>query len=617
MAENQTEIQPIIKIKAVDAIKSIGELRDNIKQLKKNLNEVQIDSADGWKKYQDTLEELKINQNALKDAMYATTSSFEDVVKSASSAGIAFDKDNKLIDKETISYNALVHEMANLKETWRSTTDIVTRAEIGEQIKDVNERLKELDETIGNHQREVGHYEKALKGMKDIIKDIPSSLTPVKGVLDDVNKSMGFMGKQPILGIVFLLSPILTKIVDALKENETALASIKKLMEALEPVFQFLSKCVEQLAQWFAKAVEWVIELAGESGDTFKNIISGAVGVGNAIFQFFIAPIKQAIEAVKGLGNVFRDVVSGDFAKAKNDAILAIQGINDAFKKGFSFKDNFAVGKEVGEAFVAGLGSKKKDVKDAIKSAIVEGAKEATDEISVDSVNKIFEQHAKEWEEMNRRRLEEQAEVDAMTLEMERETTESIDKMLEDMHNAERIRMEEDARIAEETTKGRIETMYSLASASSAILGTIADLYENDANNTKKSANKVKAIRIASATIDTISGALGAFTQATESIAPPYGQIVGAANAAAVTATGMAQIAKIKSTNFSGASGSVNASVSAPSVSMEMPQTRNITSASEEERLNQMASDQRVKLVMSDLEIADNQIRVQTEESSF
>jgi hypothetical protein len=44
---------------------------------------------------------------------------------------------------------------------------------------------------------------------------------------------------------------------------------------------------------------------------------------------------------------------------------------------------------------------------------------------------------------------------------------------------------------------------------------------------------------------------------------------------------------------------------------------RSVTSASEEDRLNQMASDQRVYILASDIEASRNQIRTQVRESSF
>ena len=110
--------------------------------------------------------------------------------------------------------------------------------------------------------------------------------------------------------------------------------------------------------------------------------------------------------------------------------------------------------------------------------------------------------------------------------------------------------------------------------------------------------------------------------QATQTIPPPWGQIVGAVQAAAVVATGIAQINKIRQTDVSGkssSSGSVSApaAVQAPTVRTEYQQVRNITGASEEERLNRMAGDQRVYVLESDIEAAQDRRRVRVRESTF
>ena len=156
------------------------------------------------------------------------------------------------------------------------------------------------------------------------------------------------------------------------------------------------------------------------------------------------------------------------------------------------------------------------------------------------------------------------------------------------------------------------------ANATSGLLSSLADMYESDEKNSEKNAKKIKNLRIASATIDMLNGAVGAFAQANSTLPPPVGQIVGAANAAAVIAMGIANINKIKSTNPSGGgASSAPAVVSPPSVDPGMQSVRSITSASEEERLNRMASNQRVYILQSDIEASGNQSKVQVEESSF
>lgn len=165
----------------------------------------------------------------------------------------------------------------------------------------------------------------------------------------------------------------------------------------------------------------------------------------------------------------------------------------------------------------------------------------------------------------------------------------------------------------------QIAMMQSVAKATSTILGAIADMYDSDEANSERNANRIKGLKIASATIDTISGAIGAYMQSVSTIPPPAGAITGAIQAAAVTATGMAQIAQIKKTKVTG-SASANptpAIVSAPTITPQVANVRNVTSASEEERLNRMSKDQRVYILASDIEASQNHIRTQVAESSF
>ena len=178
-------------------------------------------------------------------------------------------------------------------------------------------------------------------------------------------------------------------------------------------------------------------------------------------------------------------------------------------------------------------------------------------------------------------------------------------------------------KVWEDEKNAKMATLMGVANGTASILDSMADMYEADAENSEKSAQQAKNLRIASATIETITGAIGAFMQASASYPPPYGQILGAVQAAVVLATGMAQIAKIKNTEVnkdstpSGSVSGISATVSAPTITPEVTQVRNVTSASEEDRLNRMADDQRVYILSSDLEANQNQRRVRIRETSF
>ena len=600
----------LLEVKTLGAVQSVNDLKENIKALKHNLGQLDI----GTKEYQETLDALKVNQNALKDAMHATSSSMDDVITSAK--GI------------NGSYNSLVHTMAALKEEWRATNDEARRNEIGKQIAEVNQQLKDMDASIGNFQRNVGNYEsgvaplvKRFDEFGGILKQMPPTLGAAKESIGKVGETMQLVGKQPILGIIGLLAPIIIKITNALKDNETAMDAVKKVMASLQPVFDLVQKALEGIANGVAKAAEWFVNLLGESGDTFKNIIAGAVGVGNVLLQYLLTPIRTVVNAFKGLGKIIGDVFKGNFKDIKQDAEEAWSGIKDSFVKGFSFKDNFDLGKRVGEEFAAGLSSSKPEV--------VQEAEKIGEEVASAIESKLMQIDWNKAAQAQEKRLAAEKSAREAAAKEEQEISDWIEAEWE-ATNAEtdayydEIKQKEDesAKRSEEIAKARVQTMFSVANATSSVLGSIADMYESDEKNAEKNAKKIKALRIAEATINTITGAIGAFMQASASMPPPFGAIVGAVQAAAVTAAGIAQIAKIKSTNVSSSGTSPtptapSATVSAPTVETGLTSVRNVTTASEEERLNQMAKDQRVYIVSSDIEASLNDNKTRVEESSF
>ena len=660
MAEIETI--SILKVDTNEAATSIRDLRDNIKSLKGTLENLEIGSA----KYQETLEELNVNQAALKNAMYATSASMEDVSAAAKGMGE--------------SYNSLVKQMADMKTELRSI-DVSTEAgkqrfkELAASINGVNDKLKEMDAMQGNYQRNVGNYASALSGLGGVLKNLPPTLGSVKEQAGKLGATMEMVGKNPVLGIIGLLAPVLKDIFAELKKNETATKAIKKALDALKPIFDLLGQVVEWLAKGIEKAVGWFVKLAGEGGGTFKKIISGAVGVGNSILQYLLTPIRTAIEAFKGLGKIVKDVFTGQFGKIKEHASEALGGIKDVVKKGFSFKANFEAGKEVGDNFVAGMGSsaaKAEEKGKEIGKATAKGVAEGLSEVSIDEVEdglglkaeaeankkakaladarlKEMDKNAKHQLELNdiltddagkkakqqyeiqkqfneqRLSLLQQYAQDALTrgdltayLDYQQQ---AADLEVQIATNAlrEKKRVDEESRkSAEAEAKARLATLTQVASGTAGLLGDIADMYEQSGKQSQKSTRQIKALRIASATIEMLNGVVTAISQA-QQLGPIAGPIMAAINSAAVIAAGTANIAKIRSTQVSTSGGSTTspASVQAPSVTPQVQQVRTLTSATEEDRLNQMASDQRVYILASDIEASQNARKTRVAEATF
>lgn len=167
--------------------------------------------------------------------------------------------------------------------------------------------------------------------------------------------------------------------------------------------------------------------------------------------------------------------------------------------------------------------------------------------------------------------------------------------------------------------KGALNVYQQAASATSGILSSIADMYENGTDVTEAEAKKAKNMRIAGATIDMLSGVVSAISTA-QQLGPIAGPIMAAINSAAVIAAGVANISKIKSQQISKDGGSTSAtpvSVNAPAAVPTFNEVRSITGASEEDRLNRMADDKQVYILSSDLEADREATRVQVKETTF
>ena len=123
----------ILEIETGNSEQTLKELKDQIKELRKELDGCTI----GSDKFKSTLDELSAAQDKLKNATKKSNEALEG------------------------SYDALVAKMAELKKAWRETADEAERADLGQQIADINSQLKDMDASIGNYQRNVGNYASA------------------------------------------------------------------------------------------------------------------------------------------------------------------------------------------------------------------------------------------------------------------------------------------------------------------------------------------------------------------------------------------------------------------------------------------------------------------------
>ena len=158
----------------------------------------------------------------------------------------------------------------------------------------------------------------------------------------------------------------------------------------------------------------------------------------------------------------------------------------------------------------------------------------------------------------------------------------------------------------------------SLAGASQ-IFNQLADMYSDEEELSKEEQKKVKNLRIAGATMDMLSGIVGAISSTAGM--GPVGWALGAIQAGIITTTGIMNIQKIKNTDVTGGStsslgGGASVTPNIGSYSSELPvnYTRNITTSSEMDELNK---EQKVYILESDIQESNKKVSIRESESSF
>lgn len=203
---------------------------------------------------------------------------------------------------------------------------------------------------------------------------------------------------------------------------------------------------------------------------------------------------------------------------------------------------------------------------------------------------------------------------------------EEQDKLTE----AERQRNEESKNNAIEANNQKLQSWMELSNSLSSLMGGITDFYQQQIDEdvkagkiTEKEAKKrfeqVKKAQIATAIISTISGAVGAYKNAIDAYPAPFDIAIGIANAATVLASGMAQVQKIKSTQYgsnggNGSSGGIMSAKVAPLIDTQ--DVANIQTPNVNATVTN-PEDQRVYVVESDIANAGRKVQVRESETQF
>ena len=255
-------------------------------------------------------------------------------------------------------------------------------------------------------------------------------------------------------------------------------------------------------------------------------------------------------------------------------------------------------------------------------------------EIEVEQANQeqkkgLWEQSNEEYYNLLKEKENFEWELQEARLEAEGYTNEQI-AVLREAHTK---RLEEIDQASAETTKmAMADAVDAVASRTASVTGMIGDLFSALAENYDEGSKQSKAFQIAAATMNMLGGVVSAVASAfspSNAWMTIYGQAAAAAAmSATVIATGIAQIAKIKSTSTKGsssASASAAPAPSTPSTTFSPQYTSNATGASDVVDLqNAVASgtkdgnkDTKVYVVESEITESQNATKTRVQESEF
>lgn len=652
MATESIENVIIFRADTGEAVRTVGDLRENIKAYKAALEQVEI----GTKEYDDTLKALQINQAALKDAMHATTSeenqqaaSMESIAKAAMGAGN--------------SYNALVKRMAELDQAFRREEDVVKRDALGAQIKSINAQLKEMDEQRGKFGRNVGNYKSALDGLTGTLGNLGSGARAMIQPIKNVDMGFKALSANPVIGTLGLLAAALGKVISGLKTSEENTMAWSRAMAAFKPIADSFTRTMQAVGKSIADTANWIVDLLEKWGllneasqqrialeEKNQSIIKRqrAIALENANLENEVAQLRDkaakkdkytAKERVKFL----EDAVMWESRIAKNNMTLAQERLAAAEEEAKLTGNSTETLNKINELKIAAIQAETnfytttRRLQSQLVTARAEILRESgqtvqqvTEDIGLlevkldeldDHMDKSLqrrlakEKAAREWEQtLSVDGAEYLAALDEAWLA----ETDAIQGYLDEQLEAENNAYIEERRLKEQ----RLNLFLTYADGVANLASSIAAIYDVESDASEDAAQKSKAFKIAAAIISSIGGAVSAFTSTWSSELPLTAKaILAPINAASALAAGYAQVRQMQAVrvgNKSGSSVTMPSVVAAPAAAVSgMTNVRTITGASEEERLNRMASDTRVYVVESDITQAQNAQRVRVAEASF
>lgn len=663
-----TEKVEIIEIDAGNATKTLKELKDEVKNLRKELDNCEI----GSDKFVSTLEELTSAQTELKNATKTSTDAIEG------------------------SYDSLVNKMSELKKVWRSTADEAERADLGSQIAEINSQLKTMDAEIGNYQRNVGDYgsafddvtlkieggvakferfnnaSRAIIGSFDLVegglKAIGVESEEVNALMDSMQGAMMLTNglnsvkegvqaftalrasvmtattAQTALNIAMLANPIglIVAAVAALTAGITALVVVMKKNRDEEKLLKEAYEATNRAIEDRIDAQDLEIQLMEARGEAQKDILQQEKAYAETNLEITkkrIEAIEKELESTTGLRRKKKKLLEeqlNDLKEQLEDQEEAVKNANNAILI-YDVKTQTEQRKQAEETAreKSRLAKEAADKEIAEQKRIIEEVNKLYNKQKEDRVNywlselQLRQKQLDEWEKTEKETVRKQyankaiseAEYLDQIFQIDLIYADKKKKLDEDAATAsEEYFIQSGAAVVEATKKQQIALKDAVGLVSTAIsqTSTLLTTLANTQDKTSKEGFKAyKNLAIASATMSMLQGIISSWTSAM-SLPAPLSFITGGVMSAFSATLGGIQIDQIKRQKFDGNS-TTGAAASVPAVNTAalLSTPVNYTSEIRGATAIEDATDTRVYVVESDITDTIRKVAVAEDESMF
>lgn len=538
-----------IKIETGESTRTVKDLRKELKDLKDQL----LNTQQGTEEYSETMRKAANIQKELKDQMLEVNNSAMDFGQKVGNITKTMSGLSGAITAATgaMSLFGVENEEAQKKITATMTSLI-----------GITQGLSKMDDGV-----------KAFKRLTIAINASSKSLNLFKVALI----STGIGALVVVLGSVIAYWDEFTEAIGLSSEKMEHLGDVAK------GVFNVITSSLKGIAQALGKMLKGDFKGAWESlKDGFSVVKNFNEGVANAQAKREEEQTKKAKEEADKRAKIAEEEykkriqAAEKLAKYEKDMAQAKLRGDDADKYSEEsrkiqeryFERMFAVYKKDSEEYKNLVLEKEQWLQDW-ENHLDEETKKANEKTEEEK-----KARQKTLEDFNnslkteRQLLDERYQMLIDTATQEEADTTAIVKWYEEektriKNEEEEKRTEKEREEAEKQkaiNQAKINSYFTMANSIGDILGNLSGLME-------EGSEEQKGLAIASATINTISGALAAYMSAMSSFPAPYNLVIGALQAAAVTASGLAQIQKIKQVKSDGSGADVS---STPSVSVPM-----------------------------------------------